>query len=113
MGFDLIQDHFDLPAFVITVDEVKGRGGAGIEPGGGQAIDLIGLSQASIGDAIFDHPQKPRLDPLSLLLFAGHVDRQIAAPTRVDADTWADDGWAAAPSHAPCVHGSLARSVAR
>ena len=83
MGFDLIQDHFDLPTFVITVDELKGWGGAGIEPGSGQAIDLLGLPQASIGDAVFDHPYQQGLDPPSLLLCAGQVDRQIAAITEL------------------------------
>ena len=79
MGFDLINDHFDLPSLVIAVDEVESRGGAWIEPGGGQAIDLLWFPQAGIGDAIFDHAHQQGLDPLLSLLFARHIGRQIAA----------------------------------
>lgn len=46
---------FDLPALMRAVDELKGRGSAGSEPGGGQAGDRFWLPQPLIGEARVDY----------------------------------------------------------
>jgi hypothetical protein len=83
MGLDFIQNHFDLPALMRTLDEFEGRGTVRIEPGGGQTVDLLRFAQARIGDALFDHAHQQRLDAFLLLLLAGNVGCQITAITEL------------------------------
>src|SRR5712672_14011 len=71
MGVDLINGEFDLPPFVIGLDQEVCCNGAGVKQGGNQAMNFLMANSIGIIDGVFDDPHEQR----SALLFAWGILR--------------------------------------